>query len=148
MSLFNKNNYSKNYRQTALDTTDSDHGWYLCPHCGRKFRKSDMDADHIFPKSRGGSNSPRNLQMLCEHCNRSKGNKTNLTIVDSLRRQVDYAQYNNYKNNKAKVQEECSRIKENLRNYSDKQLVKMYNDSAYSSIRSNIKNELARRGIK
>lgn len=148
MSFFNKNNYSKDYRQTALDTTDSDHGWYLCAHCGRKFRKADMDADHIIPKSLGGSNNPRNLQLLCSHCNRSKGNKTSLTLIDSLRRQVDYAQYSNYKNNRAKVEEECNRIKKNLRNYSVNQLKKMYNDNTYSSIRYHIKNELARRGVK
>lgn len=147
MSLFGKNKNSSNYRQTAINTTDSDHGWYQCRHCGKKYRKSDMDVDHIIPQSKGGLNNPGNLQMLCKHCNRSKGNKTKGIIGDLVARQSDLIQYSAYQNNHNKVLKDCAVIARNLKSYSDGDLRKMYNDNAFSSIRSKIKNEMNRRGI-
>lgn len=40
-----------------------------CVQCGSK---ENLEFDHIIPHSRGGADTVRNLQLLCEHCNRSK----------------------------------------------------------------------------
>lgn len=45
---------SKDYRKTGLNTNLSNYGWYECVHCHKKFRKGDIDIDHIIPQSRGG----------------------------------------------------------------------------------------------
>ena len=39
-------------------------------------RPVSCQADHIFPRARGGQNNPENIQLLCQPCNSQKGNKT------------------------------------------------------------------------
>jgi hypothetical protein len=41
-----------------------------CVRCGRA---ESLEFDHVIPLSMGGSNTARNLQLLCEPCNRAKG---------------------------------------------------------------------------
>jgi HNH endonuclease len=41
-----------------------------CSNCGSQER---LEFDHIIPVSVGGSNTVRNIQLLCEQCNRQKG---------------------------------------------------------------------------
>jgi HNH endonuclease len=40
-----------------------------CVQCGIRER---LEFDHIIPVVSGGSNTERNIQLLCERCNRSK----------------------------------------------------------------------------
>ena len=73
------------YREEYFKKNPSDHGWYTCVRCGRKFRKGDMDIDHIIPQNRGGGSGEFNLQCLCKHCNRSKKDDMSDSIPDLFR---------------------------------------------------------------
>lgn len=43
-----------------------------CVKCGSRER---LEYDHIIPVAEGGGDSVRNIELLCEQCNRSKGAK-------------------------------------------------------------------------
>ncbi len=43
-----------------------------CARCGSREK---LEYDHIVPVSKGGSNTERNIELLCERCNREKGNR-------------------------------------------------------------------------
>ena len=43
-----------------------------CCECGSK---ENLEFDHIIPHSKGGANTYRNIQLLCQPCNRSKSDK-------------------------------------------------------------------------
>ena len=48
----------------------------VCVGCETHFPFRVMDVDHMLPRSKGGTDHPDNLQLLCSGCNRSKGGKT------------------------------------------------------------------------
>jgi hypothetical protein len=43
-----------------------------CARCGSR---KNLEYDHIVPLSMGGSNTARNIELLCERCNRSKSDR-------------------------------------------------------------------------
>ena len=77
--------YMGKYRDTYFDNNPGNYGWYTCVRCGRKFRKGDIDIDHIIPQNRGGGDSEFNLQCMCKHCNRSKKDDMGDTVPDLMR---------------------------------------------------------------
>jgi 5-methylcytosine-specific restriction endonuclease McrA len=49
---------------------------YRCQYCGDRKNPAELTLDHIFPRSRGGDNSPLNIVSACLACNNRKGNRT------------------------------------------------------------------------
>ncbi len=49
---------------------------FRCQYCGDKKGAGELTLDHIFPRSRGGDNSPVNIVTACVGCNQRKGSRT------------------------------------------------------------------------
>ena len=47
----------------------------VCQLCGATREQERLEVDHIVPRSKGGTNDPDNLQVLCAPCNRGKSNR-------------------------------------------------------------------------
>lgn len=45
-----------------------------CKNCGTWCRYMDIEIDHILPRSAGGSDSTKNLRVLCRYCNQERSN--------------------------------------------------------------------------
>lgn len=48
---------------------------FKCQICAEQFSEDDLEVDHIYPYSLGGSNFPINLMSLCKKCNLNKSAK-------------------------------------------------------------------------
>ena len=55
-----------------------------CAGCKTEFLFKIMEVDHVVPRSRGGTDHPENLQLLCPNCNRIKGDRDMAYLVARL----------------------------------------------------------------
>jgi len=63
----------KNYRQHKHVLYGQQEG--CCAGCAMHFPFKVFEIDHVVPRARGGTNHLDNLQLLCSHCNRVKGDR-------------------------------------------------------------------------
>lgn len=49
-----------------------------CQYCGVQFSRSELNLDHVIPRSRGGTSTWENIVCSCHTCNHRKGGRTPL----------------------------------------------------------------------
>ena len=49
---------------------------YTCQYCGRNPQRSELNLDHVVPRSQGGRTTWENVVCCCVACNRRKGGRT------------------------------------------------------------------------
>ena len=72
-----------NYRKQAHVIYGEQMGY--CAGCRGHFEFRGLEVDHVIPRSRGGTDHRDNLQMLCSHCNRIKGDRPQEYLVARLK---------------------------------------------------------------
>ena len=74
-----------NYRVHKNDLYGKQEG--DCNGCERHFEIRNLTVDHIVPQAKGGTDHPKNLQLLCAACNSSKGTGTQEGLISRLKEQ-------------------------------------------------------------
>jgi 5-methylcytosine-specific restriction endonuclease McrA len=49
---------------------------HSCQYCNRRLSRSELNLDHVMPRSRGGASTWDNVVCSCHRCNRIKGGRT------------------------------------------------------------------------
>ncbi len=49
---------------------------HCCQYCSRRLSRSELNLDHVLPRSRGGTSTWDNVVCSCHRCNRVKGGRT------------------------------------------------------------------------
>jgi len=70
------------FRKAVLEKYEEEGSWFTCAHCGKRFKKSGVQADHVIPRTNGGSFSIDNGQVLCIKCNQIKNDSEDRTDED------------------------------------------------------------------
>ena len=60
---------------------------YECQYCGEKFLSSELELEHVIPRSQGGQSTWENLVAACRDCNARKADRTPWEADMKLRRQ-------------------------------------------------------------
>ena len=75
LPLWSRHSIFADYRREQIPKAVQQEVWRRdqgrCVECGSKEK---LEFDHVIPVSKGGATTVRNLQLLCERCNRSKNN--------------------------------------------------------------------------
>jgi 5-methylcytosine-specific restriction endonuclease McrA len=70
------------YSRANIFTRDK----FTCQYCGIRPPRSQLNLDHVIPRSLGGRTSWENVVCSCVDCNRSKGGRTPEQAALRLRR--------------------------------------------------------------
>jgi 5-methylcytosine-specific restriction endonuclease McrA len=61
-----------------------------CQYCGRRLPRTELNLDHVIPRSRGGMSTWENVVCSCHSCNRRKGGRTpeeaNMLLISKPKR--------------------------------------------------------------
>ena len=74
-----------NYRVHKNSLYGTQEGY--CNGCERHFEIRNLTVDHKHPQSKGGTDHPDNLQLLCQACNSTKGTGTQEEMISRLKEQ-------------------------------------------------------------
>lgn len=89
-------------KELSLDPKFSRRNVYIrdnltCQYCGNRFKRENLNLDHVYPKSKGGRTTWNNIVCSCYSCNTRKADKTlHESGMSLIRKPVAYSAKNSY----------------------------------------------------